>query len=95
MPIDEVTIKRMIRDALAEMNFHQCNTPIVKKTLIDRVLDGVTTVVPNWEIVFTCDNPEDRNHRHKAKFSVEAPPEKSEHDIQAEISLALKMQLGQ
>jgi hypothetical protein len=89
MPADEKTIKRIIQEVLSDMNWQGCNTPIVK----ENVTFG-DSVVPSWDVVFTCDNPDDRNHRHKAKFSVETPPEKSESEIKADISRILEQQLG-
>lgn len=89
MPIDEKTIKRLIQEVLSELNWQGCNTPVVK----ENITLG-ESVVPTWDVVFSCDNPADRNHRHKAKFSVEAPPEKSEGEIKAEISGILEQQLG-
>jgi hypothetical protein len=89
MPTDEKTIKHLIQEKLSEMNWQGCNTPVVN----ENITVG-ESVVPTWEVVFTCDNPADRNHRHKAKFSIEDPPDKSEDQIKAEISDALEQQLG-
>jgi hypothetical protein len=94
MPVDEKTIKRLIQEVLSEMNRQDCNVPIVKENQTFQELDGVSSVVPTWDVVFSCDNPADRNDRHKAKFSVETPPEKSEGEIKVEIARILEQQLG-
>lgn len=94
MPADEKIIKRLIQEVLSEMNRQDCNVPIVKENQTFQEMNGVSSVVPTWDVVFSCDNPADRNDRHKAKFSIETPPEKSEDEIKAEISSALERQLG-
>ena len=95
MPVDEKTIKRIVQEVLGEMNRQDCNVPIVTENqtfLTDE--DGVGSVVPTWEVVFSCNNPDDETNRAKAKFSIEAPPERSEAEIKAEVSSILKQQLG-
>lgn len=94
MPVDERTIKRLIQEVLSEMNRQDCNVPIVKESQTLQELEGVSSVVPTWNVVFSCDNPADRNDRHKAKFRIETPPEKSEGEIKAEISQILERLLG-
>lgn len=94
MPVDEKTIKRLIQEVLSEMNRQGCNTPIVTENQTFQQLDGVSSIVPTWEVIFSCDNSADVNNRHKAKFSIESPPEKSEGEIKGEISNILEQQLG-
>jgi len=94
MLVDEKTIKRIVQEVLAGMNRKDCNVPIVTKNHTSLTLDGVSNVVPTWEVVFSCNNPNDETNRAKAKFSIEAPPEKSEDEIKAEVSGILQQQLG-
>lgn len=94
MPTDEKTIKRIIQEVLSEMDRQDCNTPVVTESQTFQELNGISSVVPAWEVVFSCDNPADRNDRHKAKFSIEMPSERSEDQIKGEISRILEKQLG-
>lgn len=89
MPVDESVIKRVTKEALSEMNLQGCNEPLVNGV---PVLGD--TIVPTWEVLFSCDNPANENDRLKAKFHIETPSEKSESKIKEEISSELRKQLG-
>ena len=93
MTVDEKIIKRIIQEVLLEMNWQDCNVPVITKNSTLQELEGYSSVVPNWKVVFSCDNPADRNNRHKVEFSIDTPPEKSEDEIKSEISRILRKQL--
>ncbi len=94
MSVDEKIIKRIVQEVLGEMNRQDCNVPIVTEKQTFLTLEDVSSVVPTWEVVFSCNNPDDETNRAKAKFYIEAPPEKSEAEIKEEVSSVLKYQLG-
>lgn len=93
MSLNEKTIKQIVSEVLAEMKQEDCNTPVVGENQTIQTLDGVTTLVPTWEVIFSCENPEDENNRIKAKLSIETPPEKTENQVIEEIREKLKYQL--
>ena len=88
--IDEKMLKEFIKETLNELNRSDCNTPIIREGNDSVQLDGVLTVVPKWNILFSCARNDDENDRQKIEFEIEVPSGKSEVEIKKEVSDILK-----